>query len=56
MQHGDLILHCEVRRLSRGQVLRGLSNLCIIVHDFLAEKDELREEKLFCVIKNLFFT
>ena len=51
MQYGDLILHCEVCRLSRGQVLRRFWKLNNIVHDCLEEKDELSEEKLFCVIK-----
>ena len=51
MQYGDIILHCEVRRLSRGQVLRRHRKLNNIVHNFLEEKDELPEEKLFCVIK-----
>ena len=51
LQYGDLVLHCEVRRLSRGQVLRRFLKLNNIVHDFIEEKEELPEEKLFCVIK-----
>ena len=51
MQYGDLIIHCEVRRLPRGQVLRSFWKRYNIVHDFLEENDELPEEKLFCVIK-----
>ena len=54
MQYGELILHCEVRRLSSGQVLRRFWKLDNIVHDFLEEKDELPEEKLFCAIKIYF--
>ena len=50
MQYGDLILHCEVRRLSSGHVLRRFWKLNNIVHDPLEEKDELSEEKLFCAI------
>ena len=50
MQYGDLILHCEVRQLSGGQVLRRFLKLNNIKHDFLEEKDELSEEKPFCVI------
>ena len=51
MQYGDNILHCEVRRLSRRQVLRRFLKLNNIVRDFLEEKDDLPDEKLFCVIK-----
>ena len=54
MQNGDLMLHCEERRLSRGQVLRRFSKLNNIVHDFQEGKDELPDEKLFCVIKWIF--
>ena len=50
MQYGDLILHWEVCRLSRGQVLRRFWKLNNIVHDFLEEKDELPEEKLSYMI------
>ena len=55
MQYGDLILHGEVRQLYRGQVLRRFGVLNNIVQEFLEEKDELHEEKLFCVIKMDFF-
>ena len=51
MQHDDLILHCEVRQLSRGQVLRKFLELNNIVHGFLEKKDELLKEKLSCVKK-----
>ena len=51
MLYGDLILHYEVRRLSRGQVLRRFWKRNNNVRDILDEKDELPEEKLFCVIK-----
>ena len=44
MLHGDLMHHCEVRRLCRGQVIRRFCKLSNIVHDFLEEKDELPEE------------
>ena len=52
MQYGDLILHCEVSRLSRGQVVRRFLELNNIVHDFIEEKDELPEEKIICVLTN----
>ena len=51
MQYGNLILHCEVRRLSRGHVHIIFWKLINIVHDFLDEKDELPEEKPFCAKK-----
>ena len=51
MQYGDLILHCEVHRLSRGQVSRRFWKLNNIAHNFIEEKDELPEEKLFCAMK-----
>ena len=44
-EYGDLILHCEVRWLSRGQVLKRFWKLKRIVHNFLEEKDELPEER-----------
>ena len=48
-EYGDLILHCEVRWLSREQVLKRLWKLKRIVHNFLEEKDELPEERaLLC--------
>ena len=48
-EYGDLILHCEVRWLSRGQVLKQFWKLKRIVHNFLEEKDELPEERaLLC--------
>jgi len=47
--YGDLILQCEVRWLSRGQVLKRFWKLKLIVHDFLEEKDELPKERaLLC--------
>ncbi|XP_068240793.1 general transcription factor II-I repeat domain-containing protein 2A-like [Palaemon carinicauda] len=49
MEYGDLILHCEVRWLSRGQVLNRFWKLENIVHDFLKEKGELPEKSaLLC--------
>ena len=47
MQYGYLILHCKVRRFSRGHVLKRCWKLTNVVHDFLEEKHELPEEKLF---------
>ena len=44
-EYGDLILHCEVRWLSRGQVLKQFWKLKSFVHNFLEEKDELPEER-----------
>ena len=40
-EYGDFILHCEVRWLSRGQVLKRFWKLKRIVRNFLEEKDEL---------------
>ena len=54
MQYGDLILQCEVRRLSRGHVLRRFWKLNNIVHDFSQVKDELSEEMLLCDKKCIF--
>ena len=48
-EYGDLILHCEVRWLFRGQILKRIWKLKRIVHNFLEEKDELPEERaLLC--------
>jgi len=48
-EYGDLILQCEVRWLSRGQMLKRFWKLKHIVHDFLEEKDELPKERaLLC--------
>ena len=47
MQYGDLILHGEVHRFSRGQVLRTFLKLNNVVHNFLEENYELPEEKFF---------
>ena len=48
-EYGDLILHCEVRWLSRGQVLKRFWKLKRIAHNFLEEKEELPEERaLLC--------
>jgi len=48
-EYGDLILQCELRWLSRGQVLKRFRKLRHIVHDFLEKKDELPKEKtLLC--------
>ena len=54
MHNGNLILHCEVRQLSSGQVLRRFWKLNNIVHYFQEEKDKLPKETLFCVIKSGF--
>jgi len=40
-EYGDLVLQCEVRWLSKGQVLKRFWKLKHIVHDFLEKKDEL---------------
>ena len=49
LEYGDLVLHCEVRWLFRGQVLNRFWKLKNTVHDFLEEKNELPEERaLFC--------
>ena len=45
LKYGDIVLHCEVRWLSRGQVMKRLWKLKNIVHDFLEEKNELPEER-----------
>ena len=50
MQYADLILHCEVRLISRGQALRRFWKLNNIAHDFLEEKDELPEENGFSIL------
>ena len=48
-EYGDFILHCEVRWLSRGQVLKRFWKLKRIVHNFQEEKDALPEERaLLC--------
>ena len=48
-EYGDLILHCEVRWLSIGQVLKRFCKKKRVVHDILEEKDELPEERaLLC--------
>ncbi|XP_076358929.1 general transcription factor II-I repeat domain-containing protein 2-like [Tachypleus tridentatus] len=55
MEYGNLILHCEVHWLSRGQVLKRFWKLKNIVHDFLEEKEELPEERtLLCNEKWMF--
>ncbi|XP_076346237.1 general transcription factor II-I repeat domain-containing protein 2A-like isoform X1 [Tachypleus tridentatus] len=55
MEYGDLILHCEVHWLSRGQVLKRFWKLKNIVHGFLEEKEELPEERiLLCNEKWMF--
>ena len=49
LEYGDLILQCELRWLSRGQVLKRLWKLKITVHDYLELKNELPEERaLLC--------
>jgi len=48
-KYGDLILHCEVRCLSRGQVLKRFWKPKHIVHDFLEKKDKLPKKRaLLC--------
>ena len=48
-EYGDLILQCEVRWLSRGQMLKRFWKMKHIVHDFLEEQDELPKERaLLC--------
>lgn len=44
LEYGDLFLHCEVRWLSRRQVLNRFWKLKNTVHDFLKEKNKLPEE------------
>ena len=41
MEYGDLVLYCEVRWLSKGQLLERLWKLENVVGNFLEEKDEL---------------
>ena len=49
LEYGDIVLHCEVRQLSRGQVLKRFWRLKNTVHDFLEEKNALPEERtLLC--------
>ena len=52
-QYGDIIHHCEMRRLSRGQVHRRFWKLNNIEQDYLEGQSELLEDKLSCVIKNV---
>jgi len=48
-EYFDLILHCKVRWLSGGQVLKRFWKMKHTVDDFLEEKDELPEERaLLC--------
>ncbi len=55
MEYGDLILHCEVRWLSKGKVLSRFWEMKNSVYNFLEEKNELLEERsLLCNEKWLF--
>ena len=45
MEYGDLVLHCVVRSLSKGQVLKRFWKLENTVHDCLEEKNELSQER-----------
>lgn len=55
LEYGDLVLHCEVRWLSRGQVLNRFWKLKNTVHDFLEEKNELLEERALLCDNNWLF-
>ena len=52
MEYGDLILHCKVCWLSRGQALRRSWKPKSILQDFLEEKDELPKENNISCDKN----
>lgn len=55
LEYGDLVLHCEVRWLSRGQVLSRFWKLKNTVHNFLEEKNELPEERALLCDNNWLF-
>lgn len=55
LEYGDLVLHCEVRWLSRGQVLNRFWKLKNTIHDFLEEKNELPEERALLCDNNWLF-
>ena len=49
MEHGDLILYCEIRWLSREKILSKFWELKNAIYNFLEEKNELPEERsLLC--------
>jgi len=48
LEYGDLVLHCEVCWLSRGQVLNRFLEAKNTVHDFLEENELLEERALSC--------
>ena len=49
MEYDNLILYCEVRWLSKGQLLKRFWKIKNVVADFLEEKDELPEiRSLLC--------
>ena len=54
-EYGDLLLHCEVRWLSRGQCLSRFWKLKNAVHNFLEVNNELPDERVLLVDKNWLF-
>ena len=54
-EYGNLILHFEVRWLSKGQVLARFWKLKNAIHNFLEERNELPEERTLLIDDNWLF-
>lgn len=55
MEYGELVLHCEVRWLSRGQVLSRFWKLKSAVYNFLEQENELPNERSLLIDNNWLF-